>query len=302
MKVLSLTEPFATLISSGKKCIETRSWKTNYRGPLYIHVSQTKMNEADVNRRGLYDILGDATFSFGYILCECELVDCVYMTEEYVEDMKKNHYQEYLCGEYKVGRYAWVLENVKPLLKPIPAKGQLNIWNYYQDFEIMDLMTDIQYGWVDKEDKLHIDDFALFSSLYCLQSPKEVLKNKIGVCWDQVELERYYFSGWKVRTFFIVYYDGDKCPTHTFLTYEKEGKFYWFEHSWEKFRGIYKYDSMKDLLLDVRDKFVEDEQLSCSISENLCLYEYKKPKYGLSVMEFYKHCENGQELSFDNLE
>ena len=28
MKVLSLTEPYATLIKDGKKKVETRSWKT----------------------------------------------------------------------------------------------------------------------------------------------------------------------------------------------------------------------------------------------------------------------------------
>lgn len=36
MKVLSLTEPYATLIKEGKKKVETRSWKTSYRGELYI--------------------------------------------------------------------------------------------------------------------------------------------------------------------------------------------------------------------------------------------------------------------------
>lgn len=39
MKVISLKEPFATLIMNGDKKIETRSWKTNYRGELFIHAS-----------------------------------------------------------------------------------------------------------------------------------------------------------------------------------------------------------------------------------------------------------------------
>ena len=30
MKVLSLTEPYATLIKENKKKVETRNWKTNY--------------------------------------------------------------------------------------------------------------------------------------------------------------------------------------------------------------------------------------------------------------------------------
>ena len=34
MKVLSLLEPWASLIKENKKKIETRSWKTSYRGEL----------------------------------------------------------------------------------------------------------------------------------------------------------------------------------------------------------------------------------------------------------------------------
>ena len=43
MKVLSLTELYATLIKKGKKQIETKSWKTLYRGELYIHASNTSI-------------------------------------------------------------------------------------------------------------------------------------------------------------------------------------------------------------------------------------------------------------------
>ena len=45
MKVLSLTEPYATLIKNGKKKVETRSWKTSYREELYIHASSTKIHK-----------------------------------------------------------------------------------------------------------------------------------------------------------------------------------------------------------------------------------------------------------------
>ena len=44
-------------------------------------------------------------------------LDCIYMTKEYVEDMKKNNYLEYICGKYEEGRYAWILENIEVLDK-----------------------------------------------------------------------------------------------------------------------------------------------------------------------------------------
>src|SRR5262245_57524232 len=36
MKALSVRQPWASLIASGKKTIEVRSWRTHYRGPLLI--------------------------------------------------------------------------------------------------------------------------------------------------------------------------------------------------------------------------------------------------------------------------
>lgn len=40
MKCLSTIDPFATLIAIQEKKIETRSWKTNYRGKIAIHASK----------------------------------------------------------------------------------------------------------------------------------------------------------------------------------------------------------------------------------------------------------------------
>ena len=109
------------------------------------------------------------------------------MTKDYVESMKKNNHQEYICCKYEEGRYAWILEDIIPLENPIKAKGQLNIWNYYNEFEIMDLMKEIEYGWIDKNNNKHSIVDESYSDNYTLQSPNEVIKNKIGVCRDQVE-------------------------------------------------------------------------------------------------------------------
>ena len=252
MKVLSLKEPFATLIKNKKKLVETRSWNTNYRGELYIHASVTKIDKETRNRKELFDLLGNESLGFGRIICKCRLVDCIYMTKEYVEDMKINRFEEYLCGEYKEGRYAWILDSIEPLEKPIKAKGQLGIWNYYTEFDVMELMSDIEYGWVDQDNQKHVGDYDSFPYHYKLQSPKEVMKNKLGVCFDQVELERYYFKGYDIKTYFIIYYDDNNYPNHTFLTFQKNNKYYWFEHSWEVYRGIHEYNTLNELFVVVK--------------------------------------------------
>ena len=129
MRVLTLKEPFATLISVGIKKTETRSWRTNYRGEIYIHASIKKPNY-DYKTEDFKKIADKYNYDkLGYIICKCKLVDCIEMTEEYINEMKKNNYIDYICGEYKIGRFAWILEDVE-IIDPILAKGRLGIWHF----------------------------------------------------------------------------------------------------------------------------------------------------------------------------
>lgn len=129
MKVLSLKEPWASLIKDEIKCVETRSWKTNYRGELYIHASLSKVSSICQENRELMRLVKSQDYPYGCIICKCKLVDCIKMTEEYVEDMRLKNPIEYACGDYKVNRYAWILSDIEPVT-PIEVKGHLGIWNY----------------------------------------------------------------------------------------------------------------------------------------------------------------------------
>lgn len=127
MKILTIKEPYASFIANGIKTIETRSWKTNYRGEIYIHAGKTnvKFKNEEVKK-----LAKNLTFHSGEIICKCRLIDCIYMTEEFIERVKKETPNEFILGEYEVGRYGWILELEEILKKPIKAKGQLGIWNY----------------------------------------------------------------------------------------------------------------------------------------------------------------------------
>lgn len=129
MKVLTIKEPFATLIRNKVKYIETRSWKTNYRGKLYIHAGISKIEKNVKERIGLSVLYNESELKYGYIICKCNLVDCIYMTKEFINQEKEKNYNNFIAGRYEEGRYAWVLDNIEPI-KPIKAKGQLGIWNY----------------------------------------------------------------------------------------------------------------------------------------------------------------------------
>lgn len=133
MKVLSIKEPYATLIASGNKLIETRSWKTNYRGELFIHASGTKLAKEYLTNQYVLNTIKDLDMNFGNIICKVNLVDCIYMDQKFIDYIKQNP-NEYYLGLYELGRYAWIFEGVE-LIAPIKAKGKLNIWNYDGEYE-----------------------------------------------------------------------------------------------------------------------------------------------------------------------
>ena len=89
MKVLSIKEPFATLIKDKEKQIETRSWKTNYRGELYIHASLTKYKNESIDKFYVDSLIKNKKLNYGYIICKCKLVDCIKVDKEFQEKFLK---------------------------------------------------------------------------------------------------------------------------------------------------------------------------------------------------------------------
>lgn len=163
--------------------------------------------------------------------------------------------------------------------------------------EIMKIMDTIEYGFKDEKGNniINVDLEKWdneFSNFYYLQNPEELLESKCGVCWDQVELERKLFedNDIKVKTYFIYIVDNDNLPSHTFLIYKKNDKYYWFEHSWGIYRGIHEYEIELDLIKDVKNKFKKEHNY-VSDDAFLFIYEYKKPKNHIKCEEFYKYIE-----------
>ncbi len=128
MKVLSIQEPFATMIMNHDKVIETRSWKTTYRGRLYIHASSSKKIPNYCDYEIIKEYSDHHTMHYGEIICSCTLVDCVLMDKDFIRKIKNNS-KEYSYGLYEEGRYAWILENIE-VIDPISIRGHLGLWNY----------------------------------------------------------------------------------------------------------------------------------------------------------------------------
>jgi hypothetical protein len=146
MKAITLTQPWATLVAIGAKRIETRSWRTDYRGPLAIHAA--KGATTDVIRlafgepfKSVLNVAGYKLFSScprGALVATCQLVDCVRITNKreiygYIISMGYNvvippDHPECDFGDYTPGRFAWLLSDVQELPKPVPARGALGLW------------------------------------------------------------------------------------------------------------------------------------------------------------------------------
>ena len=124
MKVLTIREPWASLIVNGYKEYEFRSWKTNYRGKILIH-SGLQIEKDMVDRFKDYKL----NLVKGAIIGEADLVDCVLVDEEFSEKLREIDPIVYGKSNH-TETYAWKLDNVKKYDKVIYTKGKLGLWNY----------------------------------------------------------------------------------------------------------------------------------------------------------------------------
>ena len=289
MKTLTIKEPWASLIINGYKTYEFRSWKTSYRGKILIHASNS-YDKSLVEKFKNYHL----NIKPGYIIGEATITDIIKVIPELKAKLMKENPLVY--SNVEINSYAWCLENIKIYDNFIYAKGSLNLWEYYSLEEVYNKFKDIKYGYMDINKDKHLEINNDFQDNYCLQTPEEVLKNKIGVCWDQVELARNLLKNYyDVATYFIAYYEKE-VPTHTFITVKYLDKYYWIEHAWEKYQGLHIYTSKEELLKDVSNKFALDNNVNNK--DLIKIYKYKKPKYHISVEDFFKHCEGGLEIKY----
>ena len=130
MKVLTIKQPYASMIVNNYKKYEFRSWKTKYRGKLLIHAGASKEKE-DIH---FFDYLDIDNYPSKCIIGECNLVDCILIDEDFNNQLYNIDSKIY--GRHsRVGLYAWKLEDIKMYKEPIYIKGQLGLWNYGDEDE-----------------------------------------------------------------------------------------------------------------------------------------------------------------------
>lgn len=122
---ISVRQPWAELLISGRKSIEIRSWAPDYRGRLWLHAGLK--SDLEVERRfGLHDLCR------GGFVGSIQLIAIVPFTKERWIQWLDKHLDS---GEYHDGLVAWMVGAPRRFPKPVPGKGQLNL--FYPSTEIV---------------------------------------------------------------------------------------------------------------------------------------------------------------------
>ena len=127
IKAITLWQPWASFMALDLKKNETRSWGTDYRGPLAIHAAAKEPRGEipwDVEEFALEYLGPYREWERGKILCVRELLDCV-MNPPLPKDPI-----EAMLGCYGPGRVAWRTRPIIRFFTPIPAKGHQTLWDW----------------------------------------------------------------------------------------------------------------------------------------------------------------------------
>lgn len=113
MKALSVKQPWANMIASGHKTIETRTWMTSYRGQVLIVSSKQPRIEPA-----------------GCAVAVATLADCRSMT--------RRDERAACCRVYPNAK-AWVLEEIRRV-QPVPVRGALGLFDCSLEVDDLTLM------------------------------------------------------------------------------------------------------------------------------------------------------------------
>ena len=131
-KAISLWQPWASLWVSDRKIHETRHWPTSYRGWLLVHAA--KRFEKDFPYESPLHAILDSEFGnhwgidlpTGALIGMVRLVGCVP-----IESLPPDHAgtDDFVCGDFSAGRFAWRRTDYEVFARPIPYRGAQGFFN-----------------------------------------------------------------------------------------------------------------------------------------------------------------------------
>lgn len=139
LRCLTVRQPWAWAIAHAGKTVENRTLRTEYRGTIGIHSaltwSQTGLADPRIRAalaraahrpRFTADLIDQAADA-GVIIATARLVDC-HPTAGCCAPWGETSYIDAATGRPTTNVWHWVLEAIRPLREPVPARGQLGLW------------------------------------------------------------------------------------------------------------------------------------------------------------------------------
>jgi len=132
MKVISLLQPWATLVVIGAKKIETRSWNTKYRGEILIHASKkmTREQKELADSKPFLDAFEKNNIEelpLGKIIGKVKIIDTA-STSFFASAL--NISDEKTFGNFSAGRYGWLLRDPVSFQHHFPVNGNRSLWDF----------------------------------------------------------------------------------------------------------------------------------------------------------------------------
>ena len=110
LRALTVKQPWAWAIAHGGKNIENRNQYTYQRGTIAIHAGAAWHWDRKMPRGVAQPDESDLHLSA--IIAIADLIECV----------------DYARSKWFKGDFGYVLDNIRPLKKPVPCKGALSFW------------------------------------------------------------------------------------------------------------------------------------------------------------------------------
>ena len=122
MKCLSLKQPYAELLVSGKKTIELRTWNTRFRGEFLVHASKKVDKDACIRMK-----IDPDSLATGAVVGKATLYDvkAYHNTRSFLQDKNKHHSSGILSDHM----YGFLVKHAHKFRNPFILKGKLGFFN-----------------------------------------------------------------------------------------------------------------------------------------------------------------------------
>lgn len=160
------------------------------------------------------------------------------------------------------------------------------------------LDQNFEYGVIDNSgNRVYGSNSCKFQTIcntqWRLRTVEEMLKDRVGHCYDQVEIEREWFTsnGFEVKTFWIsAYLQGVENSgfCHAYLVFKDNDNWKLFEHADGFNKGIYTFKGINDAVNWQAEKQIKFAQAHGTPSQqySVCIKEFATPPKRVNMQEY----------------